>query len=416
MAAPAPRLNVLHVATINKPIHQGNGYGPIESVIYNIDRGLTALGHRSIVACSDDSRVAGEHWPTVSKSLGDYCLDRTPSIEAQIDLHLANALARARVGDIDVVHMHEWHDRVFNGTFNPGVPVVMTLHVPAHRSDIGSDLRRARAAGTAGRVQLHAVAISEYQRRQYRDLIEVAETVPHGIDVNDYLFTGTSEPGGYLFHIGRITEDKGQDIAIEVAKRAGMKLILAGYVQNKVEDRAFFKHLRRSIDSVIELPRHRAGPNYYEEVMRPILASASQVTYIGELAGEATKHWYSRARATLFPIRWGEPFGMVLIESMASGTPVLAFGKGAVPEIIDDGKTGFISDSVDSMVSALRNIELIDRRACREHVQMNFSTQLMASRYAAVYEGLTGPRQDRAALPGRSASFVHSRLPLLSAS
>jgi glycosyltransferase involved in cell wall biosynthesis len=416
MAAPGRPLNVLHVATINKPIHRGNGYGPIESVIYNIDRGLTTLGHRSIVACSDDSLVTGEQWPTVSKSLGDYCLDRTPAINAQIELHLANALTRARAGDIDVVHMHEWHDRVFNGTFDPGVPVVMTLHVPAHRSDIGRDLRRARAEGTAGQVQLQAVAISEYQRRQYAGTVDVVASVHNGIDVGDYPFGGTPDPEGYLFHIGRITEDKGQDLAIEVARRAGMKLILAGYVQNKAEDRDYFRHLRRSIDAEVDLSQRRAGPDYYEKVMRPILESPNQVTYIGESAGEATKQWYRHARATLFPIRWGEPFGMVLIESMASGTPVLAFGKGAVPEIVVDGTTGFISNSVDSMVAALRNIGRIDRRACREHVQANFSMQLMASRYAAVYERVIGPKHARAALPARSASFAHSRQPLLSAS
>ena len=416
MAATGRQLNVLHVATINKPIHQGNGYGPIESVIYNIDRGLTTLGHRSIVACSDDSLVTGEHWPTVSRSLGDYCLDRTPAIKAQIELHVANALSRARVGDIDVVHMHEWHDRVFNGTFDPGVPVVMTLHVPAHRSDIGRDLLRAREKGTAGQVQLHAVAISDYQRQQYRGLVDVVATVPNGIDVSDYPFGGASDPGGYLFHIGRITEDKGQDIAIEVARRAGMKLILAGYVQNKVEDRSFFKHLRRSIDAEVDLSHRRAGPDYYEQVIRPILDSPSQVTYIGESAGEATKHWYRHARATLFPIRWGEPFGMVLIESMASGTPVLAFGKGAVPEIVVDGTTGFVSNSVESMVAGLRNIGVIDRATCREHVQANFSMQLMASRYADVYERVIGPTDARAALPGRRASLAGSRQPLLSAS
>jgi hypothetical protein len=99
-------LKVLHVATINKPIHPGNGYGPIESVIHGLDRGLTALGHGSVVACSVDSRVTGEHWPTVATSLGDYCLDRSPAVEARIDLHLASALARARAGDIDVPHMH----------------------------------------------------------------------------------------------------------------------------------------------------------------------------------------------------------------------------------------------------------------------------------------------------------------------
>jgi glycosyltransferase involved in cell wall biosynthesis len=195
-----------------------------------------------------------------------------------------------------------------------------------------------------------------------------------------------------------------------------MKLILAGYVQNKPEDRAYFERIRGSIDAVVDIAGQNIGRDYYEKVMRPILASDAQVIFVGELAGEQTKHWYGHARATLFPIRWGEPFGMVLIESMASGTPVLAFDKGAVPEIVDDGRTGFILDSIDAMVAAVKRIDLIDRRVCREHVQTNFSTQLMAARYANVYARVVRPTQVRPSPPALEISLAQSRVPRLSAS
>jgi glycosyltransferase involved in cell wall biosynthesis len=123
--------------------------------------------------------------------------------------------------------------------------------------------------------------------------------------------------------------------------------------------------------------------------MKPILASDQQVIYIGELDTAAKKHWYRHAQATLFPVRWGEPFGMVLIESMASGTPILAFGKGAVPEIVRHGETGFVVDSVESMVQAVGCIDHLDRRACWRHVKTHFSIQTMAAGYAALYEQLT---------------------------
>jgi glycosyltransferase involved in cell wall biosynthesis len=387
MHATSKRLTILHVATINKPITSQIGYGPIETVIYNIDKGLHALGHRSIVACSSDSTVTGEKYETVSQSHGDYWRGCTPEGQAHVDLHLSRALARAQIGDIDIIHMHEWFERVYTGSFNPPVPIVMTLHVPGQHSGIATF--RERHLDPLSDPLLYFIAISDYQRRQYTDLIPVAKTVPHGIDVEDYLFKKESNRGTYLFSIGRITEVKGQDIAIAVAKQSGAKLILAGCVQNKREDRDFFTHLKKSIDLIVDVGRHPVNGDYYDQVMKPILSSDKQVIYIGELGTAAKKHWYRHAQATLFPIRWGEPFGMVLIESMASGTPILAFGKGAVPEIVRHGETGFVVDSVESMVQAVGCIDHIDRRNCWRHVKTNFSIQKMAEGYTALYEQLT---------------------------
>ncbi|MGE0826565.1 MAG: glycosyltransferase [Candidatus Binatia bacterium] len=387
MQANSKRLNILHVATINKPITSQIGYGPIETVIYNIDKGLHALGHRSIVACSADSTVTGEKYETISRSQGDYWRGCTPNGQTQVNLHLSQALARARMGDIDIIHMHEWFERVYTGSFSPLVPIVMTLHVPSQHSGIMEF--RERHPDTGSRPLLHFVAISDYQRQQYTDLIPVAKTVPHGIDVEDYLFKKESNKGNYLFSIGRITEVKGQDIAIAVAKQSGAKLVLAGCVQNKKEDREFFTRLQKSIDLIVDVGRQPMNGDYYDKVMKPILSSDKQIIYIGELDTAAKKHWYRHAQATLFPIRWGEPFGMVLIESMASGTPILAFGAGAVPEIVQHGETGFVVDSIESMVKAVGCIEHIDRGNCWRHVKTYFSLQRMAEGYAALYGRLT---------------------------
>ncbi len=387
MHAPSKRLTILHVATINKPITSHIGYGPIETVIYNIDKGLHALGHRSIVACSSDSTVTGEKYETVSQSLGDYWHGFTPEGQAHVDLHLSQALARAQMGDIDIIHMHEWFERVYTGSFHPSVPIVMTLHVPGPHSGVAAF--RERRPDILSCPSLHFVAISDYQRRQYRDLVPVEKTIPHGIDVEDYLFKDESNSGNYLFSIGRITEVKGQDTAIAVAKQSGAKLILAGCIQNKREDRDFFTRLKKSIDLIVDVGRYPVNRDYYDQVLKPILSSDKQIIYIGELDTAAKKHWYRHAQATLFPIRWGEPFGMVLIESMASGTPILAFGAGAVPEIVRHGETGFVVDSVESMVQAVGCIEHLDRRQCWRHVNTSFSIQSMAEGYAALYEQLT---------------------------
>ena len=392
------RLNILHVATINNPISSQLGYSPIETVIYNLDKGLHARGHRSIVACSADSSVAGELHPTVSRSLGDYMRECTPKARAHVDRHLARALVRAQKGDIDVVHMHEWFERVYSGGFDPPVPILMTLHVPG----ANSGMTEFDAPAMLDRRQLHFVAISDHQRREYAGLVPVSDVVPHGVDVDEYVFRGEPEAMPYLLSIGRISPVKGQDVAIDVARRSGAKLIVAGCVQDKAEDRDFFESLVDAFDLVVEVGREPVGSDYYERVMQPILASEAQVVYIGELDTVAKKRWFRHARATLFPVQWGEPFGMVLIESMASGTPIVAFRRGAVPEIVKDGETGFVVDSVDEMVDAVGAIAQIDRRACRTHVEEHHSTETMAEGYEAVYERLaarpvrllpkTGPR------------------------
>lgn len=371
-------------------------------MIHGIDKGLHNLGYRSIVACSADALVDGEKHETVPESLGAYCTSNTEAAQERIGRHLASSLARSRAGDIDVVHMHEWFEHIYTGKFNPSVPIVMTLHVPGADSGMVDFHDRYPATPLSSKSSVHWVAISEHQRRQYAGLVPIAHTIPHGIDVDRYEFRAAPSPTPYLFSIGRITKVKGQDTAIEVANRSGTKLILAGCVQNKDEDRAFFEQLRPAIDFTVDLSNVAVGADYYDRVMKPILSSSNQVIYVGELNDAAKKHWYRHALATVFPIRWGEPFGMVLIESMASGTPVLAFCEGAVPEILVDGKTGFIVDSVDAMVRAVGSAAKLDRRASREHVERHFSVDIMARRYAALYEQIL--HRDAAVVPGRFRS------------
>lgn len=392
MNYPAKPLTVLHIGTINKPITHANGYGPIETVIFNLDKGLHTLGHRSIVACSADSAVTGEHYATVDMSLGDYCRTGTPEAQAQIDLHLARAMDRARRGDIDVIHMHEWFERVYTGSFAPPAPIVMTLHVPGNRSGISEFRSLNPRAFSASPPLLTPVAISNYQRQQYSDLLPVATTIPHGVAVDEYLFKPEPNTGTYLFSIGRLTEDKGQDVAIEVARKSGARLILAGCVQDKDADRAFFARLVPSIDLVVDLSDRPVTGRYFEDVMQPLLASDKQVIYVGELSADAARQWYRHAEATLFPIRWGEPFGMVLIESMASGTPIVAFDRGSVPEIVRDGTTGFVVRSVEEMVAAVGRLPQLDRAASWQHVEANFSVDRMASAYAALYRQVAATR------------------------
>ncbi len=374
------------MATLNTPLGLENGYGPIETVIHGIDKGLHRLGYRSTVACSGDSVVAGEKFTTVPESLGGYCSAGVDGAQERVTLHLSRALERARAGDIDVVHMHEWYERVYAGSFAPRMPIVMTLHVPEEHSGMAEFHDRHPAAPLASNTSIHWVAISDHQRRQYAGTIPIGHTIHHGIDLAKYEVAAAPSPVPYLFSIGRISSVKGQDTAIDVARKSGRKLILAGYVQDKAEDRAFFSRINPSIDLAVDLSAEPVGADYYERVMKPILESDKQIILVGQLNEAAKKHWYQHALATLFPIRWGEPFGMVLIESMACGTPVIAFREGAVPEILVDGKTGFIVDSLDAMVRAVGQVASLARQESRAHVERGFSIDTMAARYGALYE------------------------------
>jgi len=377
-------MNVLHVATLNRPIRQDLGYGPIETMVYNIDKGVHELGHRSIVACTSDSHVVGEQFTTIEKSFSGYCTDHTFVKQEHMQKHLVISLQRAQRGDIDVIHMHDadMAEYLFKGVRQIPVPIVMTLHVPAE-DHVGFTRWNETLTSSSN---AYFVPISEYQRRQHLGLVNGQEVIHHGIDVEVFPFENSRSTQDYLFSIGRITQDKGQDIAIEIAKQTGSRLILAGNVQNKAKDREFFKKLTSSIDLVIDAGKPFAGSDYYEHVMKPILDSDKQVIYIGEVNSAQKKLWNQHARATLFPIQWGEPFGLVLIESMACGTPVVAFRKVSVPEIVVHGKTGFVVGSIDAMVGAVNAINLIEPRDCRKHVKDHFSIVSMARKYSDLYQ------------------------------
>ncbi len=384
------KISVLHVATLNRPIRQDLGYGPIETVIYNIDKGLHKLGQRSIVACSGDSCVDGEHYTTIEKSFSEYHSKDTRMQRDNMRKHLLMSLERAKKGDIDIIHMHDsaMVEYIFKGIFKSPVPIVMTLHVPAEDKGSFQRWNESLLASSAA----YFVPISEYQKKQHQGLVNAQKVIHHGVDVADYPYKSNIRKYDYLFSIGRITQDKGQDKAIKIAKKTGSRLILAGNIQNKAKDRAFFKELEKSIDLVTDVSKPCAPDEYYEKVMKPILDSDNQIIYIGEVTSEQKKLWYSHARATLFTIQWGEPFGLVLIESMACGTPVLAFNKGSVPEIVVHGKTGFVEDSMDGMIEAVRSIQLIKSKDCRNHIKNNFSITSMAEKYSKLYQQIMDER------------------------
>ena len=204
----------------------------------------------------------------------------------------------------------------------------------------------ASLAELCGRHQTPLISISHAQRRAFPDLHYVG-TVYNGVDIADFSFDAT--PGEYLLMMGSITPHKNQACGIAVAKAVGMKLVIAG----KIGD-----------------------PAYYAREIAPVIDGAN-VLHHGELGMEEKVALYANAKALLFPVLWEEPFGLVMIEAMACGTPVVAFRRGAIPEVVADFSTGYIVDTQDHMIDAVKKINQIDRAACRRHVEEHFTNEKM---------------------------------------
>jgi len=212
------------------------------------------------------------------------------------------------------------------------------------------------------------VSISNSQRETRLGLNCVA-TVYNGIDPSQHQFYAEPSNPPYLAFLGRLSPEKGPHLAIEIAKRTGWRLKMAGKID--VVDREYF---------ATEIEPHIDG---------------QQIEYLGEADHAMKNALMGNAVATLFPITWREPFGLVMIESMAAGTPVIAMSLGAAPEVIASGKTGFLCNSVEECIAGLEQIHTISRHACREHVLSYFSAQRMADGYEAVYQQLLAERFSR---------------------
>ena len=227
------------------------------------------------------------------------------------------------------------------------------------------------------------VSVSDSQRKPL-PFPNWVGTVQHGLPLDLYS-DHRDKPGDYLIFLGRISPEKRPDRSIEIANRFGMKLIIAA----KVSD----------YDKI-----------YYENEIKPLIDSSPYVEFIGEV-GEKEKHeLLCGAYAFLFPIDWPEPFGMVMIESMACGTPVIAYPCGSVPEVIDEGVTGFIVNSEDEAVRALEKVPEFDRARCRKVFEQRFSAERMARDYQVVYRRIieASKWQKNAKTSSKSRTFITS--------
>jgi glycosyltransferase involved in cell wall biosynthesis len=319
-------------------------YGPWERVSHDLTEQLVALGHDVTLFAPRGTVTTANLVETVDEPLERS--DGNPRLEEE--MHLAIAMDAVSQGGFDVVHSHlHVHALVF-GRLLP-VPMLTTLHGaawdPAHH-----ELLRRYA-------DMPYVSLSHAERSLLPELNYVA-TIANGIRVDEIPVGDGS--GGYLAFAGRLAPEKGPDLAIAVAVATGLPLRLAGPVED----------------------RHRA---FFERILDGAPAS---VEYLGELDREELWDLVGGALALLMPLRWAEPFGLVVAESLAAGTPVIAWRMGAMPEIIHDGSTGRLVDDVEGAVRAVEHISDISRDACRQEAENRFSARMMARFYSAVYSGL----------------------------
>ena len=324
-------------------------YGGTERIVAYLCDALVDLGHDVTLFSSADARTKAKLVAVRDQAIR---LDPEP-LKSDVAAHLTMLHeVRRRADEFDVIHFHvePLHLPLFE---NMAERTVTTMH---GRLDL-KDLPELYGCWP----QFPLVSISNHQRRPLPQA-NWLDTIYHGLPI-DLLQPGF-ETGGYLAFLGRISPEKRPDRAIEIAKRAGMPLKIAAKVD--AVDRA-----------------------YFHDTIEPLL-DHPLVEWIGEIGDEEKSRFLRESAALVFPIDWPEPFGLVLIEAMACGTPVIAWGCGSVPEVIDDGVTGFIVGSMDEAVNAVGRVDSLDRRHIRAVFERRFSAPVMAANHARHYWQLLG--------------------------
>jgi glycosyltransferase involved in cell wall biosynthesis len=329
-------------------------YGGTEAVLDNLARGLMEAGHDVLLFATGDSSCAVPTRWVLERAAGT--VDTGSATEL---FHVVHAYDAIRAWGADVVHDHTLVGPVYGPRFD--VPIVTTNHGP-FAGELGA-LYRAIAA------HVPVVAISAHHASTAAGT-PIAAVIHHGVDVDAWPLGGGD--GGYALFLGRMSPDKGVDAAARIARAAGVPLRIAAKMREPTEHR------------------------YFAEQVAPLLGDG--VEYVGEVGGRDKLDLLTGARCLLNPIAWPEPFGMVMVEALACGTPVVATPFGSVPELVTDGVTGFVRAGEDELAAAVAEVDQLDRGRCRKEAADRFSTPRMVADHVALYEhAIADRRRSRAA-------------------
>jgi len=329
-------------------------YGGTEQVVYNLTQGLVANGHEVTLFGPQTSHVNAKLFPTVKSPLRERMI---PWTNLCYNLyHITQAFDNAHKFDILHVHLNKSQDYIsLPFTLYSPTPVLFTFHcqLPSlvyHPDHYQILMKYAKLPYTS---------ISNSQRANLP--LNFIATVYNALRIEEYPFS--EKAADYFVWLGRIDPKKGTKEAILAAKKAGVKLYVLGTVEKSLPEKL----------------------SYYENEVKPFIDN-KQIVWFGEVSVEHKAKLLGQAKGLLNPILWEEPFGLVMAEAQATGTPVISFKKGAAPEVIVDGQTGFLVETIDEMVEKMKIIDSIDRRTCRKHIEEKFLIPTMINEYEQAYQ------------------------------
>jgi glycosyltransferase involved in cell wall biosynthesis len=324
-------------------------YGGIEIIVSLLADGLTDKGHDVTLFTVASSITKAGVFKVFEKEMKS-CLDGPPSsfLNTALTHSLASYIEISK-GEYDIIHDHTWKEGLCSAAF-VDIPVVHTLHGPFNEEN------KRFYSLFKGYSGIHFVTISDYQQSCLPGL-NYAATVYNGINISGYPYCEDKED--FFFYIGRFNREKSPHLACKVAERLGEKLVLAGKVNEKEER------------------------NYFDQYVKPHLGD--KIKFIGEVEDEEKINLFSHGKGYLYPIQWDEPFGITMVEAMACGTPVVTFKRGSTPEVVAHGATGFVVETMDEFIDAIKHVGEIDPRKCRGRVEGMFTTRAMVDNYERVY-------------------------------
>lgn len=321
-------------------------YGPWEYIVSLLTENLVKKGIDVTLFATGDSSTAAK---LVSVYPRPYEEDKEMNVKVYESLHISEVFERA--DEFDIIHNHfDFLPLTYSGLVD--TPVVTTIHGFSSRSILPVYKKYNK--------RTFYVSISDSHRCPELDYIG---TVLHGIEVESFPFN--EETQDYILFLSRLDRFKGIKDAIEIARKAGMKLRIAGFIPNM---------------------------EYYEKEIKHLIDN-EQIIYEGHVDPELKRELLSNARALIHPVNFDEPFGLGIVEAFACGTPVIAYNRGSMPELIKNGETGFVVDGIDGAVDALKKIDTISRKRCREVAEKHYSAERMADEYIKVYEKILKMRK-----------------------
>ncbi|PIR71660.1 MAG: glycosyl transferase [Candidatus Nealsonbacteria bacterium CG10_big_fil_rev_8_21_14_0_10_37_25] len=350
------KLKIAQIAPLWFPIPPEK-YGGIERIVHFLTEELVKRSHQVTLFASGDSKTKAKLVSVTPKSLikaGYSWQDPFWNLE-----NLSTAFKMAEKFDIIHSHLDLWALPFQDLT---RVPVLHTLHNQLYKASITREGERKPTRleiFEKHKKETLAVFISKSERKQSAVRFPKNWVIYNGINITQFKFN--PKPKSHFIWIARIDPFKGIENAIRATEILDVELLLAGRLDP-------------------------ARKKYFETKIRPHLSR--KIRYLGELPQEELSDFYGQAKACLYPIEWEEPFGLIMVEAMATGTPVIAYRRGSVPEIVKNGETGFVVENIEEMVEAMKKIDEIDRAKCRQRVEKYFSYQKMVDEYEKLYYSL----------------------------